>query len=248
MSERTHAYVCTVSDINYLPKGLALYSSLCMTEGRNFSLFWLCLDNFVYLELEKLKLENVKTFLLPAAGQVELIHARLLPKSNYGDEEANFIWRIIPWFVRRTLVNEVPAGEKLVYADADIFFYRPPSIITCYLLGSKAVGIHTHRFQGPYDPDKDTGWYNVGVMVFTNNEVGYIIADAWKNWVFESKSPLYEKYSTCGDQRWLNLFIPAFGKDNICVFDESPGYTHLAPWNVDNLEFPIHQDGQLHVV
>ena len=40
------------------------------------------------------------------------------------------------------------------------------------------------------------------------------------------------KYGTCGDQKYLDLFIPLFGSLHVCVFDREANIQYAAPWNV----------------
>jgi hypothetical protein len=78
--------------------------------------------------------------------------------------------------------------------------------------------------------DQDTGWYNVGVMAFNSSAPALNISETWKSWLMRTDHPFYERHGTCGDQKYLELFIPFFGKENICVFDDDPRICHLAPW------------------
>src|SRR5438045_3229381 len=230
-------HVCTVCDSKYLLKGLALYQSLKNTIGEGkFTLHWLCIDLDIYGTLiQELDLPETVLYHLEdlETEQPELLLAKNNPPSKYGDAYSQYCWTLTPFFIHYLLTHvDIDGIDKLIYADSDIFFYQSPQIILD-AVGEKAVGIHTHRFTPPYNDDLDVGWYNVGVMVFNNSVEGRAISWFWKNLLLDTSNPFYEKYGTCGDQRYLNLFIPLFGRDKICVFDEDAGILHKAPWCPD---------------
>lgn len=225
-------HVCTSFDFKYILQGLALHKSLKNNTEGDFLLHILCIDVGCFDALVEQDLPNVKLYLPENDPELRDIHT--LPNCNWGTDYANYCWHLVPWFVNKLLNTVIPLNEPLMYCDADIYFYGDPRIITGKV-DTRAVGIHTHGFGTEPDPNRETGHYNVGVMVFNRTEVGLAIAGAWKDWVFNPQRALYPKYHTCGDQRWLDLFIPVFGAKNVCVFDEgSIALGHLAPWNVDN--------------
>lgn len=230
-------YACTVCDKNYILKGLNLYKSLRETCADELTLCWLCLDTETYVQLHEMNLPGVIRVRLVDLANYNIDEIRKLPNTNWGDDHANFCWRITPIFIDFLLQHFIPAGQRLIYADSDIFFYHSPQLILD-IVGNKCVGIHTHRFSRPYDDNVATGWYNVGVMVFTANDMGKDICGRWVQWMSNPDTELYKKYGTCGDQKWLNLFIPTFGQDNICVFDEEGNCGHLAPWNCTGITHP----------
>ena len=51
--------ITTLSDKNYLLKGIALYESLIETTKGEFTLHYLCLDDFTYDKLYELKLPHL---------------------------------------------------------------------------------------------------------------------------------------------------------------------------------------------
>ena len=68
----------------------------------------------------------------------------------------------------------------------------------------------------------------------TKNDLdGYRCAFSWKNWLLTVGHEYYESHSTCGDQKYLELFPILF--DNVIVLDKFIG--HLAPWNFLSHEY-----------
>lgn len=244
-------HFCTIADKKYMLKGLAMLSSLTRQLNSKFQLHWLCLDQDIYDTLTRLQDDYrpvtnalrycVKLYLLSdiEKNDPQLLMAKSNPPSRYGTQQDNYCWCLTPYFTHFILKNEIPDGEYLTYVDSDIFFYRSPEIITECVDG-KPAGIHTHRFGGVYDDKIDTGWFNVGVVVFKKDSKGLEIASFWKQCMLNTDNLYYNDYGTCGDQKYLNLFLKLWGKENICVFDEESDNQcgHLAPWNCTHLQHP----------
>lgn len=249
-------YFCTHCDKNYLLKGLALHHSLMQTVGDGkFKLYWLCNDEEIHRTLLEMNLPNVDTFSLKSLENTfdELRIAKDNPPSKYGTQYSQYMWTLTPYFVYYLLNCVVKEEQKLIYVDADLYFYRSPQEILD-VVGDKAAGIHTHRFTPPFNDEIDTGWYNVGCLVFNNNEIGRRVSETWKDWLLDTTNEFYEKYGTCGDQRYLNLFERLFGEENICVFDKDDVIRHNAPWCCNDIaekeplfyhfsHFTIKEDG-----
>lgn len=255
-------HFCTYGDIKYLNKGLALFKSLKETFKDEFVLHWLCLDNDTYLAITTMLIsgEPIRPYLLSALESNDPILAA--SKNNdpseyallHGDKAkyVQYCWALAPYWVNYCLKTFVESGEKLIYCDNDIYFYHSPEIILD-IVAYKSIGIHTHRFGGRYSDDIDVGWYNVGVMVFKKDEIGIAVSESWKNWILHPDHDFYEKYGRCGDQGYLNLFIPLFGRNNICIFDEDANKTdlgfhtcmHLAAWNSSN-QIHTEKEGDWH--
>jgi hypothetical protein len=240
-------YFCTHSDKNYLEKGLTLYHSLKERTTQNFTLFYLCLDDQTHTTLLQLiassdLYKNIQPLKLEHIFTPQLLHTvRNLPKSHYGDQYSQFCWALTPYFTNWLLCNKLPENTQLLYCDADIYFYHNPEVI--FDVCSKYnIGIHKHRFGGTYNVEtNDVGEYNVGCVYFKNNQEARNISTWWKNCLFNPHNQYYKQYGTCGDQKYLDLFIPLFNSndnENVCVFDEDLKIGHGAPWNFAQYGFP----------
>lgn len=224
-------YYCTLSDKKYLLQGLALYNSLLKFE-KNFILYWLCLDEETYDALTELKSRNIYPIMLSYLEHKdkELVKAKSNPACLYGTQYSQYCWALTPYFMNFVLKNFVEEGKPLMYIDSDIVFYHSPQLILNDI-GSQSIGIHSHRGESKYDITNPVGEFNVGVVVIKNNEIGMQCSEWWKHCLLNPDNEYYKIYGTCGDQKYLDLFIPLF-KD-VCVFDRmNCGY--LSPWCFDN--------------
>lgn len=218
--------VCTLTDSSYLAKGLTMRQSL-IDLGVEHTVYWLCLDDETYNRI--FTLDNVEAYKLSNLEKIDSTLQKLKsnPATRYGGQRENYIWSLAPYFINFLLKNEIEPGEFITYIDSDIFFYNSPQIILD-TIGERSVGIHTHRF-GLNRKKLDVGWYNVGVIVFKNDRAGRLISELWKHWMVDASNPYYDEYGTCGDQKYLELFVEMFPKQ-VCVFDEEGPISHLAPW------------------
>lgn len=209
-------YYCTLSDKNYLALGIALYKSLTQHSKEPFQLYYLCLDDESYNRLLCLDYKNVIPVSIKELEEQE---------KDLRDARANrpyneYCWTLASYFTY-FLLKEKKSGD-LSYIDSDIFFYQNPQIIF-EEIGDKDVGIIAHRHNCVGNTD---GAYNVGLIHFKNTEKSMEVLKWWRDAVLFKK---YPEYHGCGDQKYLEGFIPNFGEEHICVADKTFG--HGAPWN-----------------
>jgi len=201
--------LCTVSDINYLHQGLALYDSLNKTSNE-FTLHYLCLDLETYNIISKIgsniKAYNINDLLVEDNKLVNI------KNSNY----RYFCWLLASYFSNMLL----PKHDAITYIDSDLYFHRDIQLIFDEI-GTRDVGIFRHR-QFPLATPVAEGYYNVGVVHFKNSEAGRKTLAWWADAVLNKK---YPELATCGDQKYLDHF------PTICetiYIDENIG--HGAPW------------------
>lgn len=219
--------ICTLSDKNFLLKGLALCQSL-NNSGNNFIMHYLCLDDETYNTMSD-ENPNIKAYKLSELEQndLRLTTCRNNPPSEYAaNKEEQFIWSLAPYFTKYILFL-IPENEYLFYIDSDVCIYDNLQKLLD-IVGTKSVGIHTHKFNSAFNDNYKTGWFNVGIVIFKNDNFGRIISTFWKNLLLESDNCYYDKYGTCGDQKYLELF-PKIWPNQVCIFDKN--IEHLAPWN-----------------
>lgn len=226
--------ICTICDINYLPKALCLLSSID-DKTRDYKMHWLCIDDQIYDKLSELNFKNVVLYRLSYLEEDPDLYARKIKPfvSEYGDARANYIWSLTPYFIQHLLQYKINAGEYLMYCDADIMFYQSPQIILDAVQGC-SVGIHTHRFSKC--EWTNTGHYNIGVVVFRKDEIGMYFSRLWKGWLLDPNNGHAEQYGTAGDQKYMELIEMYLKREDYCVFDEEAGINHGAPWCADDLD------------
>jgi hypothetical protein len=222
--------LCTVFDKNYMLKGLVLYKSI---KENNILLNILCIDDITYETLDKLKLENVKLYDLKKIEEEnrELTELKELGfKSKYGDSYSQYCWTLTPFFCNYLLKNK--KIESLLYIDSDIYFYENFDLVVEEVKDSN-IGIVTHRTKYHISNETNSGKYNVGILFFRNNEIGFSCSEFWKTLLLNPKNEYSEKYGTCGDQKYLELFELKY--EGICIIDKLVG--HGAPWCFQSYDY-----------
>jgi len=216
-------YFCTLSDKNFLAKGLALYKSLAETSKEPFRLYYLALDqeSFKILSGLEISLSNLGTgghSLIPVSLQALEEEELRTARSNRPYNE--YCWTLASYFTHHLLSHE--NIEHIAYIDSDIYFYDDIDLVYKEF-GARSVGLITHRHNALGHSD---GAYNVGVIYFNKDKMGEDCLFWWKDAVLNKK---YPQYYGCGDQRYLEGFAPLIGAENVCSTDNS--YGHGAPWN-----------------
>lgn len=231
-------HYCTHSDKNYVAKGIAMCKSI-IEHDKNAVIWYLFLDDETFEKVDKI--ENI----IPVSiAQLEAFDSKIAElknckPSNYGTSYSQYCWALTPCFIWYLMnIQNGLRPDKLIYCDADLYFYKHPQLIS-EACKNHSVGIHTHRFSS-YDPEtNDVGEFNVGCVYFKKDEAGLKVSEFWKNCMLNPENEYAKKYGTCGDQKYLDLFIPLFGKETVCVFDRdtAPVIYHAAPWNFGNYEY-----------
>jgi hypothetical protein len=212
---------CTYFDLNYLPKGLALYNSLVRHAGP-FQLFVLCLDDRTYTKLREMNLEGLRPISMEEfeRDDQELVST----KGNRSRIEYYFTCSpSIPLYILR----EHPTIETITYLDADLYFFASPAPIY-EELGDGSVGIIAHRFPDHLEELTIHGIYNVGLLVFRNDARGLAVLHWWRERCIEW---CYDRVEgdRFADQKYLDRWPETF--DGVVVL-ENKG-VGLSPWNVD---------------
>ena len=205
---------CTLSDSNYLTFGKALIKSLIESSSEDFILYYLCIDDACYDELV-----DYDPRVVPI--KLEEVLSKYLTLESYKNNNPYnaFCWTLASGFSRYLL--EQKNLDSIFYIDSDVFFYQDPKLIFDEI-GDRSVGIIRHRHNTSVSVD---GEFNVGVVYFKNDENGLGCLKWWNDAIILGTNP---ELATCGDQKYLEGFIPRFG-DSVCVIDET--IAHGAPWN-----------------
>lgn len=214
----TGRYYCTYFDRNYLVRGLSLISSMNRHE-KNFTFFVVCLDELTRIILKKFDFPNV---ILVPLHEVEKRDI-LLSIARHNRSAVEYYWTLTPSII--LYLMKTHRLEQLTYLDSDLFFFSSPDPIF-HEFRDNSILIHGHRFSENKKYLDIHGSYNVGLLVFKNDENGLACLKWWRDRCNEWCYARVEdgKY---GDQLYLNHFQALFNKVHVL---EHPG-AGIAPWN-----------------
>ncbi len=160
-------HFCTYFDQRHIAYGLALYQSLVRCTEQTLTLFVLCLDDVTFDHLQKLSLPGVR--LIRLADLEEAYPSLVAARKNR--DQTEYYFTLTPALPCHILKHN-PEIELLAYVDADLYFYS--YIAPIYKeLGDGSILIVPYRH-----PVGLT--YNVGLLVFRNDEVGRSCLAWWR--------------------------------------------------------------------
>lgn len=208
---------CTLFDLNYLSRGLALYESLCKYCD-DFHIFIFAFDSTCYAILKKLDLPHATVISLKEFEDAELLS--LKPSRSY----VEYCWTCTPSTIKYVLDNY--NVDSCTYLDADIYFWDSPAKLIVEM-GNDSVLITSHRYSPRYDQSKKSGEYCVQFMPFKNDREGRLVLTWWRNacnlWCYARHED-----GKFGDQKYLDDWPNKFR--GIHVLNHLGG--GVAPWNV----------------
>jgi hypothetical protein len=219
---------CTLFDINYLTRGLALYYSL-EKNTPSFHLYIFAFDNLSYNILTKLGLKSATIISLEQFEDDELL--ALKPSRS----KMEYCWTCTPSVI--LFVLDRYKVESCTYLDADLFFYSDPQVLL-HELGEKSVLITEHRFSKEYKKDMSrNGIYCVQFITFKNDVYGREVLSWWRA---QCNKWCYARYEDgkFGDQTYLNDWTIRFPK--VHVLEHLGG--GIAGWNVSQYNFSAKED------
>lgn len=227
-------YFATYFDVNYLPRALALYRSLCR-RCSEFRLFALCMDAS--------SLENLR-----AVGYPEIIPIPLseleganptLAKAKAERSRIEYYFTCGPAFLLHVFDNHAEV-DLLSFIDADLFFFSNPAPVYREMEGY-SIGIVEHRFSRRYESRKKFGIYNVGWSTFRRDDHALQCLRWWNerciDWCYDRVEPT--RYA---DQKYLDQWPALF--QGVRVIQHKG--VNVAPWNVINYSF-VERDGHVWV-
>jgi hypothetical protein len=227
-------YYCSYFDRNYLTRALVLLESLELHETQDFRFIVICLDELTRLLLQKL--QNPRLVLLSRHDLERGDEALVAPRQQR--TLAEYFWTLSPSAILHAL-DHVPAGEPLIYLDADLCFYADPGPMLQEMDGH-AVLIHEHRYApGFTHQEAHSGRFNVGLMGFRNDARGRGVLAWWRErcneWCYARSED-----GKFGDQMYLNDWPTRF--EGVRVLQHPGG--GVAPWNQTGLRFSIGADAR----
>jgi len=213
-------HFCTYFDRNYLPRGIALYRSLVRTCS-SFQLWILCMDAGCYDLLVRLHLPQVR---LITIEEFERADPELLAtKGARSRIEYYFTCSpSLPLYILRC-DTEI---DIITYLDADMYLFSDVEPIFREF-NTHSIGISGHRFPVPLLHLEKYGRYNVGWLMFRNDQAG-LDCLAW--WRQQCLDWCYDRYEDgrFADQKYLDEWPSRFSGT---VVLNHPGL-NAAPWNL----------------
>lgn len=217
--------LCTLFNVNYLEKGLAMYESL-ENVSKDFTLYILPMDDKCYEILSELNYPHITLIHLEDFEDEELL--RVKPTRSFGE----YCWTCSSSLIR--FVLKTYNLEYCTYIDADLFFYSDPSIIIEEMKQKNAsVQVIGHRFNRwlKKENERTVGKYCVEFDTFKNDEKGRSLLEKWRNQCLE-----YCKIDGdgihWGDQKYQDPWVD---ENDFCIETENLG-AGVAPWNIAQYE------------
>lgn len=217
-------HYCTYFDANYLPRGVLMIRSLKRYDPTAV-VYVLCFDNACYKAMVALNLDGVRPIALS-----ELLNAD--PEFAKARENRTQI----EWYFTATscwvsfLINKLPTVSRIIYLDADLYFYASPEFLIDEARDA-SVHIIEHRFSPRWVNLAAFGRFNVGWIGFTNSEEGrQLISDYRANcleWCYDRLEG-----DRFGDQKYLDKWPADYAG---CCISQIKG-ANVAWWNLHNAQ------------
>ncbi len=212
-------YYCTYFDRYYLPRGLALYQSLCRHAGE-FFLHVLCLDTHTSRVLSALALPHIQIIhlddFLDDDAKLRRAHATRLALDFYFTCTAS-----LPIYLLARHQNI----DAISYLDADLYFFSSPEPIFEALGGALIMAIE-HRFPDPRQAIL-AGRFNVAMQYFRRSDEANQCLQRWREQCLDWCHDRLEE-GRFGDQKYLDEWPSLYPGLHIL---QHPG-ANLAPWNL----------------
>jgi hypothetical protein len=217
--------VCTVSDNNYLLKGITLYESLLKTNS-DFRLHYLCIDNTSFDRIKRYESDRLIVYNLDSIKNSIL--------ENIKENSYEYFCFTLASFFTNYLMNKIDL--PIIYIDSDVYFHHSINSILDEI-NTKDICLFRHR-QFDIDSNRPEGKFNVGVIYFKNTDIGKELLAWWSDAVLNKK---YPHLSTCGDQKYLDEFLNICPVNSILIDGE---IGHGAPWHWQIYDLTsYHEDG-----
>ena len=213
-------HFCTYFDLNYLPRGLALYRSL-QRVCPSFRLWVLCMDADSHQVLDGLGLSELQ---LIALEELEQADPELLAVKPHRSR-LEYYFTCSPALPLHIFRRE-PSLDLITYLDADLYCFSDVEPIFDEL-GSHSIGITGHRFPPSLVHLEEYGRFNVGWLMFRNDSAGVECLQWWHRRCLEWCYDRCEE-GRFADQKYLDEWPSRFPQTKVL---EHAGL-NAAPWNL----------------
>ncbi len=212
---------CTLFDINYLSRGIAMYNSLKQWSN-DFHLYIFAFDDKSLQILREECLEHTTVISLNEFEDEKLLAVK--PSRN----RAEYCWTCTSSTIIYC-INKFHL-DSCTYLDADLFFYSSPEPIFKEL-GTKSILLTEHKYSAQYARDNKNGKYCVQFISFKNDSAGMEALEWWRERCLEW---CYDRHESgkFGDQGYLNDWSERF--EGVHSLQHLGG--GVAAWNVQQYE------------
>lgn len=162
---------CTLFDVNYLTRGLALYESLCEVCS-DFHIYCFAFDDDCYKMLKKLNLKHATVISLYEFEDEDLLSVKA------ARSRMEYCWTCTPSIIRHAL-NKYNL-ESCTYLDADLYFWGSPEVLLNEI-GNKSIMITGHHYTPRYDRSRKFGKYCVQFITFRNDGPAKNVLNWWRD-------------------------------------------------------------------
>ena len=143
-------------------------------------------------------------------------------------------WKEFCWTSAACLLNYClsisPIGERVVYIDADCYFFDDIYELLNPLREKGEIAIHEHRFsRDRISWLEKSGRFNVGLVAGLNKSEFKMCVSRWRSQVL-NRCDVNHLEGRCGDQTYLNEWPKLYQSLHVL---SAPG-AGLAPWNIKN--------------
>lgn len=215
-------HYCTLFDINYITRGLAMYESLKLHSSDKFHLYCFAFDEKSHEILVKLNLSNMTVISLTEFENEALLNI----KSSRSKGE--YCWTCTSSTIKYCIERfNLP---HCTYIDADMIFYADPSILVDEM-GENSILLTEHRYTPKYNSAIASGIYCVQFITFKNDLDGLTALNWWTNSCIEWCYNRYED-GKFGDQKYLDDWTTRF--NGVHVLKHKGG--GVAPWNIQQFK------------
>jgi hypothetical protein len=218
---------CTYFDSNFAVRGLAMIRSLARHRSAPWKMVVLCLDQAAEAILARMRRHD------PALALVERLPLSAFEAKNpdllavkLGRSKVEYFFTCTP-VLCRWLLSARPDVERLIYLDADLWFFSNDESLF-EEMGDAPVAVIEHRFpDDKLDFSRLNGRFNVAWNAFDRSPAALACLDRWRSqcleWCGDESSN-----GRFGDQKYLDDWpeqVPGL------VIISNPG-ADLAPWNL----------------
>lgn len=214
-------HFCTLFDMRYATRGLAMLESLHGKFTGDITITVLAMDDRVPALIQTMGRPEWKVLTVDRIGDIGLMEARNTRPHR------EFCWTCAPAFSAH-MVNRSADGDVVVYVDADLFFFGSPQILLDELADEGTILIHEHRYSADrlhYEPS--SGRFNVGFVAFRVGDEARSCVNRWRQQVLD-KCVLDPENGYCGDQGYLNEWPSLY--PGLRILKNLGG--GVAPWNL----------------